>query len=118
MTGIYIENSGEGSGKKGVTGGAWLVTNENMNFSNTQRKRAEQAASAKIQREIRIKEAIKKEKEEEEQRLRKLLMVEEEEDAAAKKKKRKKKRKKRKKKKKKNEGEDSDDGIELDVDFL
>ena len=84
----------------------------------TKKKRAEQAASAKIQREIRIKEAIEKEKEEEEQRLQELLMVEEEEDAGAKKKKRKKKKKRRKKKKKKNEGEDSDDGIELDVDFL
>ena len=84
----------------------------------TIKKRAEQAHNAKIQREIRIKEAIKKEREEEEQRLRELLMAEEEEDAGAKKKKRKKKRKKRKKRKKKNEGDDSDDGIELEVDFL
>ena len=62
------------------------------------KKRAEQAANAKIQREIRIKEAIEKEKEEEEQRLQELLMVEEEEDAAAKEK-RKERRKGRKKRK-------------------
>ena len=39
----------------------------------TKKKRAEQAANAKIQREIRIKEAIKKEREEEEQRLRRVI---------------------------------------------
>ena len=98
------------------TGGAWLYKTKYEFQQYTKKKRAEQAASARIQREIRIKEAIEKEKEEEEQRLRKLLMVEEEEDAAAKKKKE--EEKKRRRKKEEEWRRDSDDGIELDVDFL